>query len=121
MHVFTTSLVLLIGVCLHAMQVMTASEASDPWIERLEQLDPSRPLEYFALGEEIADVAEAHSAEQRLALELFALAGQLDFHSQDGLEYLWWDLLSADAHAGDAGKEFLVGVNPAAYISQGSH
>lgn len=76
MHVFTASLVLLIGVCLHAM---TASEASDPWTERLEQLDPSRPLEYFELGEEIADVAEAHSAEERLSLELFALAGQLDF------------------------------------------
>ena len=69
-------------------------------------------------------LAAAQVTNQTVSAEIRAfsnLAGQLDFHSQDGLEYLWWDLLSADAHAGDAGKEFLVGVNPAAYISQGSH
>ena len=69
-------------------------------------------------------LAAAQVTNQTVRAEIRAfsnLAGQLDFHSQDGLEYLWWDLRSADAHAGDAGKEFLVGVNPAAYISQGSH
>ena len=52
---------------------------STPWVDRLEQLDPARPLEYFELGEEIADLAEEHSDQQQLAIELFALAGQLDF------------------------------------------
>ena len=46
--------------------------------QRLEQLDPARPEEYFELAEEVADSAK--TPEQRtLALELFALAGQLDF------------------------------------------
>ena len=49
----------------------------DQWAERLEALDPSRPMMYFELGEEVEDVAS--SAEERtLARQLFGLAGILD-------------------------------------------
>ena len=79
MHAFIGCLIITFGVAIQAMQSALESENPGPWIERLERLDPSRPMEYFELGEEIANVAEEHSEEQQLALELFALAGQLDF------------------------------------------
>lgn len=53
----------------------------DPdWSVRLERLEPSRPLEYFELAEEICDASD-DPRETGLALQLFALAGQLDFES----------------------------------------
>ena len=76
MHAIIGCLTIMIGI---SVQSVPVPEASNLWTERLERLDPSRPIEYFELGEEIADIAEEHSDEQRLALELFALAGQLDF------------------------------------------
>lgn len=67
-------------VCLGTTAGLSIPAVTEPpvWVDRLEQLDPARPLEYFELAEEVADAAE--TAEQRsLALELFAIAGQLDF------------------------------------------
>ncbi|MEE2682008.1 MAG: hypothetical protein VX641_06510 [Planctomycetota bacterium] len=79
MHAFCSILGLSTLLCLHATQSVPTADALEPWQDRLERLDPSRPVEYLELGEEIMDLAEAHSEEQRLALELFALAGLLDF------------------------------------------
>lgn len=46
------------------------------------------------------------------------ISQQLHFEGKDGLNYLWWDsLATAAAHNESAGKEFLVGLDPAAYIS----
>jgi hypothetical protein len=46
------------------------------WSERLEQLDSTRPIDYFLLAEEVADAAT--SVEDRtLARQLFGLAGAL--------------------------------------------
>lgn len=49
----------------------------EKWNDRLELLDPSRPLDYFELAEEIADGAQTVN-ERALARELFGLAGLLD-------------------------------------------
>ena len=67
-------------VCLVWTPACLVSPVTDisSWVDRLEQLDPSRPLEYFELAEEIADTGTTPE-ERLLALELFALAGQLDF------------------------------------------
>lgn len=54
-----------------------AQQASPQWNARLEALQPARPMEYFELGEEIADAA-ATDDERDLARHLFALAGALD-------------------------------------------
>ena len=44
----------------------------------------------------------------------------LDLSGSDGLDYLWWDALQTIASTGGAvGKEFLVGLDPAAYIKGG--
>lgn len=51
---------------------------SDPaWRERLEELDPGEPMNYFLLGEEVADAGRS-SSERELARTLFGLAGALD-------------------------------------------
>lgn len=82
----TRSLMFILLSCLIALLVRVASgdrAASLPergleaWSERLEALDPARPLEYFELGEEVED--QATSPEERaLARQLFGLAGLLD-------------------------------------------
>jgi len=54
-----------------------AITASPRWEPRLEALDPSRPMEYFELAEEVADAAVDQSSRE-LARHLFALAGVLD-------------------------------------------
>ena len=43
-----------------------------------------------------------------------AIASSLELTPSEALECLWWGTLQA---SGDEAKEFLVGVNPAAYIS----
>ena len=43
------------------------------------------------------------------------VAQELNLTSADVLDYLWWDTLEAER---ENSKEFLVGVDPAAYISQ---
>ena len=78
MRNLASSLLLLGCVCAasgtpHPLQVPDVD-----WTPRLLQLDPSRPTEYFELAEEVADASDDPSDVQ-LALQLFALAGQLDF------------------------------------------
>jgi len=51
--------------------------SSNRWSDRLEALDPMRPLDYLVLAEEVADAA-ASEGERQLARELFGLAGALD-------------------------------------------
>lgn len=46
-------------------------------LERLEKLDPARPMDYFRLGEEVADLYQT-PADRRLAQQLFVLAFELD-------------------------------------------
>jgi hypothetical protein len=47
------------------------------WSTRLAALDPVRPLDYFELGEEVADAARTVD-DRALARKLFGLAGALD-------------------------------------------
>ena len=47
------------------------------WDERLRALDPARPMDYFELGEEVADLAVTVE-DRALARQLFGLAGVLD-------------------------------------------
>ena len=62
--------------------------------------------------------------EQTVRAEINAygnLTHQLRLSTDDGLNYLWWDSLQSAATAGTAGgKEFLVGLDPAAFIKQTS-
>jgi hypothetical protein len=52
-------------------------DATEPWAQRLAALDPSKPDEYFRLGEEVA--AESSDRTGRdLARQLFVLAFELD-------------------------------------------
>jgi len=65
-----------------ACAVVTASLAlsrapDSRWEEQLRRLDPVRPMDYLELGEAVADQART-DAEQRLARQLFGLAGALD-------------------------------------------
>ena len=65
--------------------------------------------------------ANAKITQQTVSAEMTAfdnLASSLALTSQDTLDYIWWDLLQDDA--ADP-KEFLVGVNPAAYIRSDGH
>ncbi len=52
-------------------------EPNDRWSDRLEALEPERPLAYLELAEEIVD-AEADEELLALAAHLYALAGVLD-------------------------------------------
>ncbi len=54
-----------------------AIDTENPWNDRLEALEPSQPLAYFELAEEIADVERSRQM-VALAKHLFALAGALD-------------------------------------------
>jgi hypothetical protein len=63
-----------------AMLLITAAVSggtSEDWADRLAALEPGRPMDYFELGEEIADAA-AGEDDRDLARRLFALAGVLD-------------------------------------------
>ena len=55
----------------------TRTPPAAAWTARLEALEPSRPLDYFELAEEMVDAAQSDS-DRRLARELFALAGVLE-------------------------------------------
>jgi hypothetical protein len=49
------------------------------------------------------------------------ISTQLHFSSVDTLNYIWWDTLQSAAQLPNApSKEFLVGLNPAAYIKGGA-
>ncbi|MBL9120210.1 MAG: hypothetical protein JNL80_09890 [Phycisphaerae bacterium] len=50
--------------------------AGPDWSTRLAALDPSRPMDYFELGEEVADAATTPE-ERQLARRLYGLAGTL--------------------------------------------
>ena len=64
--------------------------------------------------------ANAIMTEQTVAAEMAAygnLTHALGFASEDQLNFMWWDgLQSAATLPGGGGKEFLVGLDPAAYI-----
>ena len=64
--------------------------------------------------------ANAQMTEQTVRAEIAAFANltsTLSFSSENTLNYLWWDALqSAAAQPGAPSKEFLVGLDPAAYI-----
>jgi len=67
--------------------------------------------------------ANAQMTQQTVAAEMAAytnLSRVLAFGAADGLDYLWWDSLQSSAVRDDThGKEFLVGLDPAAYIKGG--
>ncbi|RLS64482.1 MAG: hypothetical protein DWH96_03575 [Planctomycetota bacterium] len=63
--------------CMFPSALGVSASAPTRWDARLEALDPTRPLDYFLLGEEVADAA-TNEAERQLARELFGLAGALD-------------------------------------------
>jgi len=64
--------------------------------------------------------ANARMTEQTVMAEMWSygnVTALLDLNQKDGLNYLWWDSLQTIAATGAAtGKEFLVGLDPAAYI-----
>jgi len=60
-----------------AAAAQSARSTANRWSDRLEALDPMRPLDYLVLAEEVADAA-ASEGERQLARELFGLAGALD-------------------------------------------
>ena len=68
--------------------------------------------------------ANAKIIEQTVQAEMTAYAGlntALSFGSGDSLNYIWWDTLQSAAQLPDApSKEFLVGLDPAAYIKGGT-
>lgn len=68
--------------------------------------------------------ANALMVEQTVAAEMSAygnITRALSFASDDQLNFMWWDGLQSAASlpGGAAGKEFLVGLDPAAYIKGG--
>ena len=60
-----------------AAAAQSTRATANRWSDRLEALDPMRPLDYLVLAEEVADAA-ASEGERQLARELFGLAGALD-------------------------------------------
>ncbi len=69
--------------------------------------------------------ANAQIVAQTVAAEMSSygnLSQALGFGASDALDYVWWDTLqSAALQPGKAdGKEFLIGLEPAAYISGGT-
>ena len=67
--------------------------------------------------------ANAMMTEQTVSAEMTAFGGvkdELKFTGENGLNYLWWDTLQSAASLPNApSKEFLVGLDPAAYIKGG--
>merc|ERR1712224_412196 len=79
-------------------------------------------------GEGSSQPAKAASYRQRacnaadVTAEMLAfgnISSALELSVGDGLNYLWWDSLQSGA-ADATGKEFFIGVNPAAYIKSES-
>jgi len=70
-------LLALLAAVVAAVAARPADGPVERWEPRLERLDPARPADYLALGEEVAD-AGATPAERLLARQLFGLAGALD-------------------------------------------
>ena len=72
------------SMCLLSLFIMLTSSVgmpqsfTDRWNVRLEGLEPSNPLEYFELGEEILDAYPGDLDAQRLARRLLGTAGRLD-------------------------------------------
>ncbi len=62
---------------LPASVAATRSTPAADWRDRLERLDPLRPLDYLELGEEVADAA-TNEEELALARALYGYAGALD-------------------------------------------
>lgn len=73
------ALVALVACTLVSFQFAAQSSVKieERWQERLAALDPSRPFDYFLLGEEIADAAQS-AQDFELARDLFGYAGALD-------------------------------------------
>lgn len=67
------------GISLSARETQSNQLLSetDRWTTRLESLHPDNPMDYFNLGEEVADQVQ-NEKERELARRLFALAGVLD-------------------------------------------
>ena len=67
--------------------------------------------------------ANAKITEQTVQAEMSAYSGlssALRLDSADSLNYIWWDTLqSAAQQPGAPSKEFLIGLDPAAYIKGG--
>ena len=67
--------------------------------------------------------ANAKITEQTVRAEIGAysnLNNNLNFQSEESLNYIWWDTLqSAASKPGAPSKEFLIGLDPAAYIKGG--
>lgn len=67
--------------------------------------------------------ANARMTQQTVEAEMLAFGGvkeTLKFSGENGLNYLWWDTLQSAAQLPNApSKEFLVGLDPAAYIKGG--
>jgi len=71
-------LTVIVGVlCVLQLAWQDAPTVEERWKERLAGLDPSRPMDYFLLGEEIADSAQS-TRDFELARELFGYSGALD-------------------------------------------
>jgi hypothetical protein len=68
--------VVLLGI-VAGLSAETGDRPKVIWRERLEALEPQRPMDYFELAEEVADVAVSPD-DRALARRLFALAGLLD-------------------------------------------
>ncbi|KAL1512042.1 hypothetical protein AB1Y20_005316 [Prymnesium parvum] len=68
-------------------------------------------------------LANARMVEQTVLAEMTSygnVTAMLELGTKEGLDYLWWDSLQTIANTGGAtGKEFLVGLDPAAYIKGG--
>jgi len=65
--------------------------------------------------------ARAKMTQQTVSAEMNAfdnITRTLALSGDDGLDYIWWDTLQS-ASGSDAAKEFLVGLDPAAYIRGG--
>ena len=70
-------LVSFVGALVLALPLDGRAPSVIDWTQRLEQLDPARPVEYLELAEEIADQADDQQSLAQ-AKHLFALAGALD-------------------------------------------
>lgn len=74
--------------------------AKKDWTPRLSELDPARPLEYFELGEEIADSA-ATDRDRAIARRLFGIAGRIDPEGLGASAALALATLTTDRRAAD--------------------
>jgi hypothetical protein len=91
--------VLSFGV-LAAESMATSAWAAKDWTSRLSALDPARPLEYFELGEEMADAATTDQ-QRAIARRLFGIAGRIDPEGLGGSAALALATLTTDVRAAD--------------------